>query len=195
MAEASKKHLSHKCCAAALCNNSSDNRKDLVSHAFPQDQILRKTWEIKMKRGDKKFASNRALYCCSEHFVETDYRKSLTGAMRDLVKNAVPSIFTWSDHNDEVSQRSERARIRGDKTTMPFAGPLDIETESTTGTFEAMTASKNNPQEADLDGKSQDRDLVAEICDLRQRLSLSKFGLERFASSDDDIFFYTVTVL
>ncbi|XP_068761975.1 uncharacterized protein [Montipora capricornis] len=66
-----------------------------------------------------------------------------------------------------------------------------METESTTGTFEAMTASKNNPQEADLDCKPQDRDLVAEICDLRQRLSLSKFGLERFASSDDDIFFYT----
>ena len=111
--------------------------------------------------------------------------------MRDLVKNAVPSIFTWSDHNDEVSQRSERARIRGDKTTTPFAGHLDMETESTTGTFEAMTASKNNPQEVDLDGKPQDRDLVAEICDLRQRLPLSKFGSERFASSDDDIFFYT----
>ena len=66
-----------------------------------------------------------------------------------------------------------------------------MEIESTTGTFEAMTASKNNPQKADLDGKPQDRDLVAEISDLRQRLSLSKFGLERFASSDDDIFFYT----
>ena len=54
-----------------------------------------------MKRGDKKFASNTALYCCSEHFVETDYRKSLTSARRDLVKNAIPSIFTWSDRNDE----------------------------------------------------------------------------------------------
>ena len=108
------------------------------------------------------------------------------------MKNAVPSIFTWSDQNDEVSQRSVKARIRGDKTTKSFAGPLDMETENASGTFEAMTVSKNNPQEADLDGKVQDRDLVAEICDLRQRLSLSKFGLERFASSDDDIFFYTV---
>ena len=60
----------------------------------------------------------------------------------------------------------------------------------TTGTFQATPAStKYNPQEADLDGKTQDRDLVAEICDLRPRLSLSKFGLERFASSDDDIFY------
>ena len=69
------------------------------------------------------------------------------------MKNAVPSSFTWSDHNDEVSQRSVRARIRVDKTTKSFAGPLDMETESTTGTFEAMTASKNDPQEAYLDGK------------------------------------------
>ena len=107
------------------------------------------------------------------------------------MKNAVPSIFTWSDQNDEVSQRSVRARIRGDKTTKSFASPLDTETESASGTFEAMSVSKNNPQEADLDGKAQDRDLVAEICDLRQRLSLSKFGLELFASRDDDIFFYT----
>ena len=47
-----------------------------------------------------------------------------------------------------------------------------MEIESTTGTFEAMTSSKNNPQEADLDGKAPERDLVAEICDLRQRFSL-----------------------
>ena len=46
MAESSNKHLSHKCCAAALCSNRSDNRKDLIFHTFPKDQILRKTWEI-----------------------------------------------------------------------------------------------------------------------------------------------------
>ena len=50
MTESSNKHLSHKCCAAVLCSNRSDNGKDLIFHAFPKDQILRKTWEIKMKR-------------------------------------------------------------------------------------------------------------------------------------------------
>ena len=54
MAESSNKHLSHKCCAAALCSIRSDDRKDLIFHAFSKDQILRKTWEIKMKSGDKK---------------------------------------------------------------------------------------------------------------------------------------------
>jgi len=114
---------------------------------------------------------------------------SLTGEMRDVVKNVVPSIFTWSDRNVDASQRSGRARIRWEKATKPFASPLDMETDSTTDTFEAMTASKNNPQEADLDGQAQERDLVAQICDLKQRLFVSKYGLERFASSDDDIFY------
>ena len=45
--------------------------------------------------------------------------------------------------------------------------PLGIETESTTATLEAITASKNNPQGEDLDGKAEDRDLVLRfvICD------------------------------
>ena len=89
MAEASKKHLSHKCCAAALCNNRSDNRKDLIFHAFPKDQILRKTWEVKMKRGDKKFTSNEALCCCSEHFVEREYGKSGKSGIRKRKRNRI----------------------------------------------------------------------------------------------------------
>ena len=51
-----------------------------------------------MKRGDKTFVSNTSLFCCSKHFSEKDYRKSLAGKRcdHDLVKKAVPSIFPWS---------------------------------------------------------------------------------------------------
>ena len=38
-----------------------------------------------MRRGDKKFASNTSLFCCSEHFIEDDYRKSLTCKRHDLI--------------------------------------------------------------------------------------------------------------
>ena len=31
------KNTSHKCCAAALCNNRSDNRKGLTFHVFSKD--------------------------------------------------------------------------------------------------------------------------------------------------------------
>ena len=64
-----------------------------------------------MKRRDKKFGSNSSLWCCSEHFSEKDYRKSLTGKRRDLVKNVVPFIFPWSVGNDEASERSESAKV------------------------------------------------------------------------------------
>jgi len=80
MASSSKqKNLSHKCRVAALCNNLSDNRPDLNFHNFPLDEKLKKIWDQKMKRGDKKFSSNSSLFSCSEHFSEKDYRKSLTG--------------------------------------------------------------------------------------------------------------------
>ena len=113
MASSSKqKNSSYKCCAAFLCNNRSDNRPDLIFHNFPLDESLKKIRDQKIKRGDKKCASNSSLFCCSEHFSEKDYRKSLTGKRRDLVKNAVPSILPWSVGNDEASQRSEGAKSR-----------------------------------------------------------------------------------
>ena len=79
MASSSKqKNSSYNCCAAALCTNRSDNRPDLICHNFPLDENLKKNRNQKMKRGDKKFASNSSLFCCSEHFSEKDSRKSLT---------------------------------------------------------------------------------------------------------------------
>ena len=73
-AQASRK-ISHKCCAAALCNNRSENRPDLIYFSFPSDENLRRIWNQKMKRGDTKFASNTSLFCCSEHFrKDIDYK-------------------------------------------------------------------------------------------------------------------------
>ena len=36
-----KRHSSHKCCIAALCNNRFDDRKDLPSYVFPNDPCRR----------------------------------------------------------------------------------------------------------------------------------------------------------
>ena len=144
-----------------------------------------------MKRGDRKFASNASLFCCSEHFSEKDYRKSLTGKRHDLVTNAVPSIFPWSVPNDEVSERSERAKSR-EKRIQPTAGPSES-MENKHHLCEALDISEKETQDEDFDQKplTKEEDLVAENYDLKQKLFLSKFGLERFGSNDDDIFFYT----
>ena len=183
---------SHKCCSAALCNNRSENRKDLIFHNFPLDVSLRKIWSIKVRRGDKKFASNTSLFCCSEHFTAEDYRKSLTGKRHDLVKNAVPSVFPWSTNCKESSERTLRAKAREDSAVRPFV--VSSETKSTSRSSTAVDTCKNGkPKEEDSEDKplAPERDLVAENFELRQKLCLCKFGLERFGSNDDDIFFYT----
>ena len=110
---------SHKCCAVALCLNRSDNRPELTFHAFPKDKSRRKDWMVKMRRQDKKFASSRSLFCCSEHFLPGDYKRSLTGLRRDLKPTAVPSQFPWTKKESAQSQeRSKRCeRSSGNKTT------------------------------------------------------------------------------
>ena len=82
---------SHKCCAAVLCTNRSDNRKDLTFHAFPKDSQRRMEREVKRKRSDSKFKSNTSLFCCSEHFLSTNNKRSLTGKRKDLLPAATPS--------------------------------------------------------------------------------------------------------
>ena len=187
-----QKNSGHKCCAAVLCNNRSDNRPDLIFHNFPLDENLKKIWDQKMKRGDKKFASNSSLFCCSEHFGDKDYRKSLTGKRRDLVKSAVPSIFPWSVGNDEASERSERAKSRECQRIKLSAIPSKS-MENKHHSYDAPDISAKETQEEDTGEKpfEEERDLVAENYDLKQKLFLSKFGLERFGSNEDDIFFYT----
>ena len=87
---------SHKCCATAQCTNRSDNRRHLTFDAFPKDPCHRMEWAVKMKRSDSKFKSNTSLFCCSEHFVSADYKRSLTGKRKDLLPSAIPLWFQWT---------------------------------------------------------------------------------------------------
>ena len=133
-----------------------------------------------MKRGDKKLASNSSLFCCSEYFSEKDYRKSLTGKRRDLVKNAVPSIFPWSVGNDETSERSERDKSRKCQRIKLSAIPSKS-IENKHHSYDAPDISAKETQEEDSGEKpfEEERDLVAQNYDLKQKLFLSKFGLDR----------------
>ena len=87
------KNVGHEYCATQNCNNRSDNRPDLSFHEFPSDKQGRKTWGIRMKRGDAYFATVANKFCCSEYFLSTDFQPSLTGHRRSLKPGAVPSVF------------------------------------------------------------------------------------------------------
>ena len=123
-----------------------------------------------MKREDTKFASNSSLFCCSEHFSEKDYRKSLTGKRRNLVKNAVPSIFLWSVGNDETSERSERAKSRECQRIKLSAIPSKS-MENKHNSYDAPDISAKETQNKDSSEKpfEEERDLVAENYDCKQK--------------------------
>ena len=66
-----------------------------------------------MQRGDEYFKSVENRYCYSEHFVPSDYRRSLTGHRIDLKKGAIPSVFPWSP---------AKANIREERLSLAQAG-------------------------------------------------------------------------
>ena len=123
-----------------------------------------------MKSEDTKFASNSSLFCCSEHFSEKDYRKSLTGKRRNLVKNAVPSIFLWSVGNDETSERSERAKSQECQRIKLSAIPSKS-MENKHNSYDAPDISAKETQNKDSSEKpfEEERDLVAENYDCKQK--------------------------
>lgn len=181
---------SHKCCAAALCTNRSDNRKDLPFHAFPMDESRRKEWKAKMKRQDDKFKSNTSLYCCGEHFNQDDYKRSLTGLRRDLKPNAVPSKFPWTENKGyqslERSQRQESRSLMRDKLATG-----DTEEENPDKGAEGQVC-VDVPLSCHTAEASQSIEELSELVhQLKLQVEISKFGIERFCGSDEDIFFYT----
>lgn len=68
-----------------------------------------------MRRGDQKFKNIENKYCCSEHFLPSDYRIGLTGHKKDLKRGAIPSFFPW--FSDKSHVKEERLRLRTAKTS------------------------------------------------------------------------------
>ena len=164
MASSSKqKNSCHKCCAAVLCNNRSDNRPDLIFHNFPLDENL----------GKKNWPRTAHSSAVLNILVRRTDRKSLTGKRRDLVKNAVPSIFPWSVGNDEASERSERDKSRKCQRIKLSAIPSKS-IENKHHSYDAPDISAKETQEEDSGEKpfEEERDLVAENYDLKQKLFL-----------------------
>ena len=173
---------SHKTCAAALCNNRSENRPELIYHNFPSDSETSKKWEVRMRRGDEYFKRVENRYCCSEHFVPSDYRRSLTGHRMDLKKGAIPSVFPWSPAKTNI--REERLRLRTGKVShrqvkKSEESPLcDKKVES--GKFIGPPTLEEFAEAKSL-----------EVPKAREKEYVFMFGLERFSKSPDDIHFYT----
>ena len=88
-------------CCVPECTNHSSKTETVSYHKIPNDQALQKAWIGRIKRENLPNLKN--CYVCSDHFESTCFEvnlmEQLTGMKRKrrLKKNAVPSVFTFSN--------------------------------------------------------------------------------------------------
>ena len=197
---AKKKKMGHKCCAAANCNFRSDNRPDLSFHEFPKDDYLKKKWEVKMRRGDATFKNIANKFCCSAHFLPSDFKQSLTGHRRDLKRGAIPSVFKWAPVTSDP--RGERLKLRNEmiaKSKSEQQTEHGPDEQQLAGSSISSYSSGRNMvvfgprtlKEFINEKKEEAEQLKAELARAKEKEYIFTFGLERFSGSNEDINFYT----
>lgn len=86
-------------CCVPLCKQYGyvDKSGRRVSyHKFPTDVHMKKRWIIAIKRDEgPQFSVSGATKVCSDHFVESDFWRSMASGRRLLRDTAVPSVFAF----------------------------------------------------------------------------------------------------
>uniref|UniRef100_A0A3Q4BFB2 THAP-type domain-containing protein n=1 Tax=Mola mola TaxID=94237 RepID=A0A3Q4BFB2_MOLML len=98
-------------CSASGCKHrcTVETRARRISfHKFPKDKVLRKQWEVSLRR--KGFTASQSSRLCSEHFREEDFDR--TGQTIRLRDGAVPSLFSFSPHPQKVCPDKSNRMIR-----------------------------------------------------------------------------------
>ena len=197
-----RKKVGHKSCAAANCNNRSDNRPHLSFHEFPSDKQRRKTWEIRMKRGDAYFATVGNKFCCSEHFLSTDFQPSLTGHRRSLKPGAIPSVFPWKKVDDHEESLSRAKRLQARCEAASESAKAEVSAHQNKEQQDEIRDRSNEQKDSVVFGpptleeqieamRKENERLLHELQESKSKERIYKFGLERFSSSSEDIKFYT----
>ena len=122
-------------CVAIGCKNSSADRKKrgVSFHRFPKAKGLQKRWvaALKLKRLPERYAETG--YVCSEHFVESDFKRDLraelmgTPLRRTLVEEAVPSVFSFKKVSRRKPPSASREHSRVSTCTVCFASLIAFE--------------------------------------------------------------------
>ncbi|XP_068086496.1 THAP domain-containing protein 1 B-like [Anabrus simplex] len=101
-------------CSAYNCMNRADKTRHISYYNFPlQDTELTKKWVANMKRKDWYPTKNSRL--CSEHF-ETKFMY-YTNDQRRLLRNAVPTVFSFSQYiRKKVIKRAPARKRRLEET-------------------------------------------------------------------------------
>ena len=189
------KSTAHRSCAVVNCFDRTDNRSDIPYQKFPADKILRKQWELATGREEKAFCEPKHHFVCGEHFLPSDYRRSLTGRYI-LAPGTIPSQNTKTSEKSpstkrvtpetafETTESDPNSKVHAPSVWVVFKY-LQPQVESNTLHLQVESDTKHLEElEKEL------AELRREVPKLRQNAYLTKFGRERFSACLDDICFY-----
>ncbi|XP_051743154.1 uncharacterized protein LOC127508816 [Ctenopharyngodon idella] len=180
---------SYHCCVPQ-CTASATFNRFLSFHTFPKDKETQKRWIVNIQRDSFTVTSQTRV--CSRHFQSADLIEPQTPAGRRRLKNgAVPVLFQWNNFTLPAPRTGVWERItRLNTDTLHTGDAPSMDAES----YDHDYCSTAEPAALDL-SLEHTEDLRVEITKLRKQIEEitlnSKFCLERFAASDDDIWFYT----
>ena len=173
-------------CSVPLCSVSSRYNSCVSFHSFPVEEEIRKRWLVNIRRSH--FQITKHTKVCSIHFKSDDFVEGTI--RRRLKKGAIPTAFEW---NRERQMQPPRLSVweRRDRPPTPESSDMGNGHEDIVW---HDYCSAPEPAALDLSLEKND-ELKREIEDLREKLEQAKinsrFGLQRFAGSDEDIRFYT----
>lgn len=154
------------------------------------EEDLRKKWIVQIRRDD--FQVNKNTKVCSVHFRPDDFMEG--ARLKRLKKGVFPTLFEWNHYQEQPPRLSVWERRERPLTPDPDSNidqeDMDFDVERTGHDYCSV------PEAAAVDMVlHENEELKREIEDLRKQLEQTKiihrFGLKRFAGSDEDIRFYT----
>uniref|UniRef100_A0A8C6VRU2 THAP-type domain-containing protein n=1 Tax=Nothobranchius furzeri TaxID=105023 RepID=A0A8C6VRU2_NOTFU len=165
-----------------LCAAGGRFNKTISFHSFPKEPELRAQWLIKIRRD--RFGVTASSRVCSRHFETGEIFLSSSGK-QCLQPKVVPSLFHWNDY----TKKSERP---GDGNTyIPVVGYA----ESDPASIPMIEDHDYAASSLIVVDRIKYEFMSREIEELRQQLEsyhlTQGFGLQRFATSPDDIRYYT----
>nr|XP_022327020.1 uncharacterized protein LOC111126573 [Crassostrea virginica] len=198
-------------CCVPQCNGNARIHNDLSFHRIPslKKPELRKRWIIAIRRDEGplfKIGNNTVV--CSRHFKTEDFRWTLV--RKCLKPDAVPSVFPWTSEVNTRKPPKERASVHKKvlaeihvPSLQEFHTTDDLPTENLN---EKPSLEKSN-EVSDLHGECnaklmelqkilEDKELEIkakneEIEALNKKLTLERFGINRFSFDDEMVEFYT----
>ncbi|XP_056337352.1 uncharacterized protein si:dkey-60a16.1 [Danio aesculapii] len=169
-------------CCVPQCTASSKFNSVLSFHAFPKDKDVQKKWVVNIRRDNFKVTQKKRV--CSRHFRCSDLIEPLNlGGRRRLEKEAIPVLFHWNNFTVPAEQPGVLKGIKTDQ--------LHDDDPS----MDAIADHYHHDYIHTSAARDHTEDLLVEIASLQKQIEeislSSRFCLERFAASDDDIRFYT----